>query len=128
MPQAHYLEAWGDVRTVDGTVSITQPLIEPIFGGKSTLEILAAFLGIDETGEQLVQQTAKSDYMKASFSNWNWKKALHDGIVASTAYTPVKPTRIPQGSFPARRHRPRAMSSPSTSVPPTTVASPTTAG
>ncbi len=35
LPLAHYLEAWGDVRTFDGTVSITQPLIEPIFGAKA---------------------------------------------------------------------------------------------
>ncbi len=43
IPEAHYLEAWSDTRTYDGTVSIVQPLIEPLFEGKSAHELLAVF-------------------------------------------------------------------------------------
>ena len=41
VPAAHYLEAWSDARTVDGTTSIVQPLIQPMYGGKSAHEIVA---------------------------------------------------------------------------------------
>jgi molybdopterin-containing oxidoreductase family iron-sulfur binding subunit len=44
VPEAHFLETWGDVRAFDGTVSIIQPLIEPLYGGKSPLELLDAML------------------------------------------------------------------------------------
>ena len=41
VPAAHYLEAWSDARTVDGTVSIVQPLIQPLYAGKSAHEVIA---------------------------------------------------------------------------------------
>ena len=40
---AHYLESWGDARSYDGTVSIVQPLIAPLYEGKTAYEILALF-------------------------------------------------------------------------------------
>ncbi|HJS25182.1 MAG TPA: TAT-variant-translocated molybdopterin oxidoreductase [Pyrinomonadaceae bacterium] len=43
VPAAHYLEAWGDTRSYDGTVTIMQPLIEPLYGGKTANELLAIF-------------------------------------------------------------------------------------
>jgi molybdopterin-containing oxidoreductase family iron-sulfur binding subunit len=43
IPQAHYLESWGDTRSYDGTVTIMQPLIEPLYDGKSPYELLAVF-------------------------------------------------------------------------------------
>jgi MoCo/4Fe-4S cofactor protein with predicted Tat translocation signal len=58
IPAAHELESWGDARAFDGTVSIIQPLIEPLYGGKTAVELLAATLGnqADATGYDLVRQ------------------------------------------------------------------------
>jgi molybdopterin-containing oxidoreductase family iron-sulfur binding subunit len=85
LPLAHYLEAWGDVRTFDGAVSITQPLIEPIFGAKSAIEIVALLAGAEQAGMEIVQATAKSDYLAGRFSEWAWKQSLFNGIVEGTA-------------------------------------------
>ena len=49
IPEAHFLEAWSDVRADDGTVSIIQPLIAPLYGGKSAHEVIAA---ISPNGER----------------------------------------------------------------------------
>ncbi len=88
LPQAHYLEAWGDVRTFDSTVSITQPLIEPIFGAKSTIEILSILSREKKSGYDIVRETAAADYLAGRFSEWNWKKSLFDGLVAGSARAP----------------------------------------
>ena len=57
VPAAHYLEMWGDLRSYDGTTSIVQPLIEPLYGGKSPHEVLAVLLGqADANGYDLVRQ------------------------------------------------------------------------
>ena len=54
--EAHYLEAWGDARAYDGTVSIVQPLIAPLYGGKSVYELTALLAGQAEaTGHEVVQ-------------------------------------------------------------------------
>jgi molybdopterin-containing oxidoreductase family iron-sulfur binding subunit len=45
LPAAHYLESWGDARAYDGTLSLVQPLIDPLFGGRTNAELLAVFLG-----------------------------------------------------------------------------------
>ena len=41
VPSTHYLEMWSDARSVDGTVSIVQPLLQPMYGGKSPHEMIA---------------------------------------------------------------------------------------
>ncbi|MFY9821137.1 MAG: TAT-variant-translocated molybdopterin oxidoreductase [Thermoanaerobaculia bacterium] len=58
---AHELESWGDARAFDGTVSILQPLIEPLYGGKTAIEVLAALAGKpDATSYELVRATWSS--------------------------------------------------------------------
>ena len=42
----HYLEQWGDARTFDGTASLTQPLIAPLYDGKSEYEFISALIGL----------------------------------------------------------------------------------
>jgi molybdopterin-containing oxidoreductase family iron-sulfur binding subunit len=82
--EAHELEAWGDARAFDGTVTILQPLIEPLYGGKSALEVLSAALG---------QPAAKGlDLLRAHWQKQHpdgfdafFRKSLHDGFVANSA-------------------------------------------
>ena len=89
LSRAHYLESWGDARTCDGTVSIVQPLIEPLFDGRSAIEVLAMIsgdkAGIDGGGYEIVRRTFRS-LPGRSFSEWKWKKALADGVVEGTAW------------------------------------------
>jgi molybdopterin-containing oxidoreductase family iron-sulfur binding subunit len=57
IPQTHFLEEWGDARAYDGTVTIQQPLITPLYNGKSVYELLAAFTdNPDRRGYDIVRQ------------------------------------------------------------------------
>jgi MoCo/4Fe-4S cofactor protein with predicted Tat translocation signal len=86
--QAHYLEAWGDARAYDGTVSIVQPLIAPLYQGKSAPELLATLSGQPDTpGHDIVQAYWKKQHPPADFDLF-WRKSLHDGWVEGTALVP----------------------------------------
>jgi len=88
IPETHYLEAWGDARAYDGTVSLTQPLIAPLYNGKSAPELLAALLEQPEqSGREIVQEYWRSQYEGADFDQF-WRRALHDGLIADTAFPP----------------------------------------
>jgi molybdopterin-containing oxidoreductase family iron-sulfur binding subunit len=56
IPEAHFLEAWSDVRSDDGTSTIIQPLIAPLYGGKSTHELIAAIADRERSGYELVRE------------------------------------------------------------------------
>jgi len=91
LPEAHFLEAWGDARSIDGVAAIQQPMIEPIFGGKSAIEVMALVLDSkDKKGYDLVKSFWTSQWPAAGQDN-TWKKALNDGIVAGTKSAEVKP-------------------------------------
>ena len=67
IPETHYLEAWGDARAYDGTASIIQPLIMPLYQGRSAHELLAAFSDRpDRTGYEIVRDYWRTNYGKAS--------------------------------------------------------------
>ena len=53
IPEAHYLESWSDVRGYDGTVSFVQPLIAPLYGGKTAHEVIATLAG--QPGQNLAR-------------------------------------------------------------------------
>ena len=90
--EAHYLESWGDARAYDGTVSIVQPLIAPLYGGKSVYEVMAMFAGQSEaTGHELVQNYWRSKHSGADFEVF-WRKSLHDGWIEGTAFQPKQVT------------------------------------
>ena len=83
---AHELEAWGDARAYDGTVSIIQPLIAPLYNGKSALEFVALLSGqVDATGYDLTRAYWQKQHTGADFEKF-WRKSLHDGWVEGTAF------------------------------------------
>ena len=76
VPEAHALESWSDARAFDGTASLQQPLIEPLYGGRSAHEVLAALLGrAGATSYDLVRET---------WRDIRWEEALHEGVVPGT--------------------------------------------
>jgi molybdopterin-containing oxidoreductase family iron-sulfur binding subunit len=87
VPRAHFLEAWGDARTWDGTITLAQPLIAPLYGGLSVIELLSLLLGEEKSGEALVQAVHKDLGLDA-----NWKQNVHDGYVAGTQHPVVART------------------------------------
>ncbi|MCS6885950.1 MAG: TAT-variant-translocated molybdopterin oxidoreductase [Acidobacteriota bacterium] len=87
--EAHYLEAWGDARSYDGTASIQQPLIEPLYGGKSAIEVVSVVLGAEKGGYDLVKSYWQSRF--GADSEKLWKKSLSDGVIGGTAFAEVRP-------------------------------------
>jgi molybdopterin-containing oxidoreductase family iron-sulfur binding subunit len=89
--KAHYLESWSDARAYDGTISIVQPMIAPLYGGVTAHEVLQSLLDNAQLSAfDAVQANAKT-YIKGDFAT-GWRKALHDGWVEGTAFTPKSVT------------------------------------
>ncbi len=111
IPETHYLEAWGDVRGHDGTVSIVQPLISPLYNGHSVFEVVSALseAGV-RSGYDIVRSywagqrgtsTAAPEPVPAVGSlaplpgaaplspfDREWRRWLHDGVIPGTAFAP----------------------------------------
>ncbi len=107
VPEAHALEAWGDVRAYDGTASIVQPLIAPLYGGRSAHELLAAFADPpDRAGYDLVREHWQAEHRGGDFER-AWRRALHDGVVRGTSLPgrPLTPAKnftsvaLPEGGL-----------------------------
>ncbi len=82
--QTHYLESWSDTRASDGTISIVQPMIDPLYSGHSAHDVLQVLLDPSVSAYDAVAANAKT-YLKGDFAT-AWKKALHDGWVSDTAF------------------------------------------
>jgi molybdopterin-containing oxidoreductase family iron-sulfur binding subunit len=92
IPEAHALESWSDARAYDGTVTIVQPLIEPLYGGKTAHEIVAAMMGEpDRSGYDLVRAHWSKRSNRPDFEAF-WRKSLHDGVVEGTAVAGRRPS------------------------------------
>ena len=99
VPATHELETWSDTRAYDGTVSIVQPLIAPLYDGRSAHEVLAAFNGEPEKSSyDLVRATWQERHADEDFER-AWRRALHDGVVAGTALSPTG-VELRQGAIP----------------------------
>jgi len=90
--EAHFLESWSDARGADGTLGIVQPLIAPLYAGKSAHEVLAVLL--DKPGVaayDTLRETAQKLLGEADFER-KWRRAVHDGLLAGSASAPVSVT------------------------------------
>jgi molybdopterin-containing oxidoreductase family iron-sulfur binding subunit len=86
--ESHYLETWGDARCFDGTVSVIQPLIAPLYHTHSHREVLAAFS--DKPGVSdydVLRDRLKAANPSADFEKF-WRKTLHDGLIVGSALPP----------------------------------------
>mgnify|MGYP001818154382 FL=1 len=89
IPEAHYLESWGDSRSFDGGVCLTQPLIEPLYEGKTVSEILSLLTeggergGLDLLTDYWIQKAGAESF------DATWRTWLHDGFVADQQSPPV---------------------------------------
>ncbi len=84
IPEAHYMETWGDAASADGTVAIQQPLIQPLYGGKSATELVAYLIDSkDQRGFDIVKNYWKAQSSAAGATK-AWEKALNVGIVDGT--------------------------------------------
>src|ERR1051325_1147680 len=89
LPAAHYLESWGYGLSSDGTLVPIQPLIAPLFGALTELEVLARIGGANVMDSySIVRQTFATLTQAGDFETL-WKKFLHDGFLAKSAANPV---------------------------------------
>ena len=101
IPAAHELEAWSDSRAYDGSVSLIQPLIEPLYGGKSAHELLAMLMGeASRKGDEIVKDYWRRRHGKNDFTPF-WRRTLHDGAMSDTAFptVDVKPQAFRPGAL-----------------------------
>ena len=91
--ESHYLETWGDARAFDGTLSVIQPLIAPLYYTRSAHDVIAAFS--DKPG--ISAYDAVRDRLKAANPGGDfekfWRKTLNDGFVANSAFSPISVQR-----------------------------------
>ena len=91
IPQSHFLEAWGDGRAFDGTLSVIQPLIAPLYQSRSEIEVLNVFAsGRDRPGYDLVREQWR-DVIDGDFEE-GWGRVLHDGFLPNSDYVSVAPS------------------------------------
>ena len=108
IPEAHALEAWSDARAFDGTLSVQQPLIAPLYEGRSAHELVQSLLGDSTTtGYEIVQTAWKARLGVTPAFDKSWRKIVHDGLLPASAFAPV-PVKTRPGTWmqtkPASNH------------------------
>jgi MoCo/4Fe-4S cofactor protein with predicted Tat translocation signal len=108
VPEAHFLEAWSDARAHDGTVSIVQPLIAPLYGGRSAHEVLAAMSDRPErSGYDIVRAHWNRSGPSTTFEA-SWRRWLHDGVMPGTAFPPKTVRAAAESSSPPAIRNPQS--------------------
>lgn len=86
IPAAHELESWSDARAYDGTATILQPLIDPLYGGKTVHEIAAVLLGdSQQSSHDIVRHFWQENHGGDDFDQF-WRRSLHDGVVPDSQF------------------------------------------
>ncbi len=105
IPAAHYLESWSDARAYDGTVSIVQPLIDPLYGGRTAHHVFQALLNepmlspydaVRETWKPVIAKDPKGGDFETG-----WRKVLHDGWIEGTAFEKTAAVKVEIPKIPA---------------------------
>ncbi len=100
LPLAHPLESWGDARSVEGTASVIQPVIRPLFQGRTAGEIISFLFDPDpRDGQTIVRDYWRGALPGAGFDA-AWHKALDDGFFPDTAAAPRTATPSPPDAVP----------------------------
>jgi MoCo/4Fe-4S cofactor protein with predicted Tat translocation signal len=83
----HFLENWSDTRAYDGTATVIQPMIDPLYGGKSAHDVIQSMLNDPDTSPyDAVRKTWQANL--GTDPEHGWRKILHDGMVAGSAFQP----------------------------------------
>jgi len=78
VPRAHELESWGDHQTVQGDYAVQQPLIAPLWGGRTDAEVLGLVAGEPNwRAYNLVQATVEERGIRGELA---WRRLLHKGV------------------------------------------------
>jgi Fe-S-cluster-containing dehydrogenase component len=89
LPLSHTLESWSDLRAFNGSASIVQPLILPLYDSRDAHHLLQMISGASGLSTyQLVRQTWQASHPGGDFEQW-WKQTLHDGFIANSAAASV---------------------------------------
>ena len=85
IPAAHYLESWSDARAYDGTASIVQPMIDPLYGGKTAHHVFQMLLNEPMLNPYDAVRETWRPVIKGDFEA-GWRKSLHQGWIEDTAF------------------------------------------
>jgi molybdopterin-containing oxidoreductase family iron-sulfur binding subunit len=96
IPAAHFLESWSDARAYDGTVSIVQPLIDPLYGGKTAHHVFQTLLNEPMMSPYDAVRETWKPVIKGDFET-GWRKALHQGWVDGTAFDKAAKASVDAG-------------------------------
>lgn len=92
LPATHYLEEWGDAKAYNGATSTVQPIISPLFDGRSMTEVVATLLGEPKGSYEIVRgYWRKAGLGRGDFER-GWRQAVHDGMIAEQTFTGANPT------------------------------------
>ncbi|HTQ58734.1 MAG TPA: TAT-variant-translocated molybdopterin oxidoreductase [Candidatus Solibacter sp.] len=99
--ESHFLETWGDARAFDGTASVIQPLIAPLYHSHSAFEVLSAFTDNPNQSAYDAVRARVNSLAGSADPEQFWRKTLNDGVIANSAFAPISiPLKFTPSSLP----------------------------